>query len=223
MVVLSILTLSSCASFSNNENDAVYVSLERERAAIELLALDMFSSMSSFSFDPEILSPSLPQSFSYYEEYVPSYNELKENYLSAVTTVSLKALKDYIPVIKERALEMSASPLSYVTGDTSFTEELRKQMEDDLSSVILKELGESSEYLDESFLAVYRVFEEIRKGYESLETVGKGEYLPLAERIILDDASRIVSAEFFDQLGKKEKVLKNTPAPSSSPYAVFWE
>ena len=130
---------------------------------------------------------------------------------------------DFVPTIKERALEMAGSPLPYISGDTSFTDDLKMEMEGELSSVILNELRESDEYLDESFLPVYKVFEEIRKGYKTLEAVGKGEYLSQAERIDIEEASVIVSSEFFDQLGKKEKILKNTPVSSDSPYSVFWE
>ena len=68
-----------------------------------------------------------------------------------------------------------------------------------------------------------KIFGEIRKGYASLESVGKGEYLPEAESILFDIVSVVVSDEFFNQLGREEKTLKNTPASSDSPYSVFWE
>lgn len=222
ITAISLLTLSSCATVGGNE-EKESVSVERERAAIELLSLDMFSSLSSFSFDSEILSEALPSSFSIYEEYVPSYDTLTEKYLSDVAKVATEAVESYMPVIKERALEMAKDPMEYISGDTTLTDALKKLMGGELSAVVYDTLFERKEYLDESFLTVSRIFNEIRKGYASLESVGKGEYLPEAMSILLDNASMIVSDAFFTSLGSVEKTLKNTPVSSNSPYAVFWE
>ena len=190
---------------------------------MELLSLDMFSSLSSFSIDSKILEEALPSSFSIYEEYVPSFDDLENKYLSDVADAAVEAVKNYMPVIKESALELAKEPLDYIKGDTSLTNALRSKVGGELSSVIYSTLQDKSSDLEESFLGVSKIFGEIRKGYASLESVGKGEYLPDAESILFDIVSVVVSDEFFNQLGREEKTLKNTPASSDSPYSVFWE
>ena len=206
IIAVSLLTLSSCATGGSGEEKEI-ISVERERAAMELLSLDMFSSLS----------------FSIYEEYVPSFDDLENKYLSDVADAAVEAVKNYMPVIKESALELAKEPLDYIKGDTSLTNALRSKVGGELSSVIYSTLQDKSSDLEESFLGVSKIFGEIRKGYASLESVGKGEYLPEAESILFDIVSVVVSDEFFNQLGREEKTLKNTPASSDSPYSVFWE
>ena len=222
IIAVSLLTLSSCATGGSGEEKEI-ISVERERAAMELLSLDMFSSLSSFSIDSKILEEALPSSFSIYEEYVPSFDDLENKYLSDVADAAVEAVKNYMPVIKESALELAKEPLDYIKGDTSLTNALRSKVGGELSSVIYSTLQDKSSDLEESFLGVSKIFGEIRKGYASLESVGKGEYLPEAESILFDIVSVVVSDEFFKQLGREEKTLKNTPASSDSPYSVFWE
>lgn len=222
IIAVSLLTLSSCATGGSGEEKEI-ISVERERAAMELLSLDMFSSLSSFSIDSKILEEALPSSFSIYEEYVPSFDDLENKYLSDVADAAVEAVKNYMPVIKESALELAKEPLDYIKGDTSLTNALRSKVGGELSSVIYSTLQDKSSDLEESFLGVSKIFGEIRKGYASLESVGKGEYLPEAESILFDIVSVVVSDEFFNQLGSEEKTLKNTPASSDSPYSVFWE
>ena len=222
IIAVSLLTLSSCATGGSGEEKEI-ISVERERAAMELLSLDMFSSLSSFSIDSKILEEALPSSFSIYEEYVPSFDDLENKYLSDVADAAVEAVKNYMPVIKESALELAKEPLDYIKGDTSLTNALRYKVGGELSSVIYSTLQDKSSDLEESFLGVSKIFGEIRKGYASLESVGKGEYLPEAESILFDIVSVVVSDEFFNQLGREEKTLKNTPASSDSPYSVFWE
>lgn len=222
IIAVSLLTLSSCATGGSGEEKEI-ISVERERAAMELLSLDMFSSLSSFSIDSKILEEALPSSFSIYEEYVPSFDDLENKYLSDVADAAVEAVKNYMPVIKESALELAKEPLDYIKGDTSLTNALRSKVGGELSSVIYRTLQDKSSDLEESFLGVSKIFGEIRKGYASLESVGKGEYLPEAESILFDIVSVVVSDEFFNQLGSEEKTLKNTPASSDSPYSVFWE
>ena len=176
-----------------------------------------------FSFDSEILAEALPSSFSAYEEYVPSYDYLENKYLCDVADIAAEAVENYMPVIKENALELAKDPLDYIKGDTTFSNALRSKVRGELSSVILDTLQNKSSYLEESFSDVSKIFDEIRKGYASLESVGKGEYIPKAESINLDVVSIIVSDEFFNKLGREEKILKNTPVSSDSPYSVFWE
>ena len=223
ITAVSLLFLSSCATNSSGGEEKEMVSVEKEMAAMELLSFDMFSSLSSFSFEPEILSDALPSSFTLYKEYVPSYNDLEKKYLTDVASVAIDAVDSYVPVIKERALEMSGEPTKYISGDTTFSDALKTRMGEELSSVIYNTLSDNSSLLDESFLSIARIFDEIRKGYASLKSVGKEENLPKVESILLKTASTIVSDEFFRQLGKKEKILKNTPVSSDSPYSVFWE
>ena len=222
IIAVSLLTLSSCATGGSGEEKEI-ISVERERAAMELLSLDMFSSLSSFSIDSKILEEALPSSFSIYEEYVPSFDDLENKYLSDVADAAVEAVKNYMPVIKESALELAKEPLDYIKGDTSLTNALRSKVGGELSSVIYSTLQDKSSDLEESFLGVSKIFGEIRKGYASLESVGKGEYLPEAESILFDIVSVVVSDEFFNQLGREEKALKNTPASSDAPYSVFWE
>ena len=222
IIAVSLLTLSSCATGGSGEEKEI-ISVERERAAMELLSLDMFSSLSSFSIDSKILEEALPSSFSIYEEYVPSFDDLENKYLSDVADAAVEAVKNYMPVIKESALELAKEPLDYIKGDTSLTNALRSKVGGELSSVIYSTLQDKSSDLEESFLGMSKIFGEIRKGYASLESVGKGEYLPDAESILFDIVSVVVSDEFFNQLGREEKILKNTPVSSDSPYSVFWE
>ena len=213
IIAVSLLTLSSCATGGSGEEKEI-ISVERERAAMELLSLDMFSSLSSFSIDSKILEEALPSSFSIYEEYVPSFDDLENKYLSDVADAAVEAVKNYMPVIKESALELAKEPLDYIKGDTSLTNALRSKVGGELSSVIYSTLQDKSSDLEESFLGVSKIFGEIRKGYASLESVGKGEYLPEAESILFDIVSVVVSDEFFNQLGREEKTLKNTDRKS---------
>ena len=222
IIAVSLLTLSSCVTGGSGEEKEI-VSVERERAAMELLSLDLFSSLSSFSIDSEILEEALPSSFLLYEEYLPSFDDLENKYLTDVADVAVEAVKNYMPVIKESALELAKDPLDYIEGDTTFSNALRSKVGEELSSVVYSTLQNNSSDLEESFLGVSKIFGEIRKGYASLESVGKGEYLPEADSILFNSVSIIVSDEFFNQLGREEKILKNTPVSSDSPYSVFWE
>ena len=224
ILILAVLfAFTSCATTGEKKEDGDGVSIEKEKAAMELLTVDMFSSLSSFSFDSLALADALPDSFTIYKEYVPSYDALEKKYLSEVKDVAVEAVESYMPVIKNMAFVLSGDPLPYIPGDTTFTKELERRLGGELSKVIYEKFLEESSCLEESFLSVARIFNEIRSGYASLSSVGKGEYLPEAESIVLEKASMIVSTEFFLELGKEETILKNTPVSSNSPYSVFWE
>ena len=109
---------------------------------------------------------------------MPSYDDLEKKYLTDVASVAIDAVDSYVPVIKERALEMSGEPTKYISGDTTFSDALKTRMGEELSSVIYNTLSDNSSLLDESFLSIARIFDEIRKGYSSLKSVGKEENLP---------------------------------------------
>ena len=218
-----LFAFTSCATTGEKGEDGDGVSIEKEKAAMELLTVDMFASLSSFSFDSLALADALPDSCTIYKEYVPSHDALEKKYLSEVKDVAVEAVESYMPVIKNMAFVLSGDPLPYIPGDTTFTKELERRLGGELSKVIYDKFLEESSCLEESFLSVAKIFNEIRSGYASLSSVGKGEYLPEAESIVLEKASMIVSTEFFLELGKEETILKNTPVSSNSPYSVFWE
>ena len=129
ILILAVLfAFTSCATTGEKKEDGDGVSIEKEKAAMELLTVDMFSSISSFSFDSLALADALPDSFTIYKEYVPSYDALEKKYLSEVKDVAVEAVESYMPVIKNMAFVLSGDPLPCIPGDTTFTKELERRL-----------------------------------------------------------------------------------------------
>ncbi|MGN1164345.1 MAG: hypothetical protein ACI4S4_06010 [Candidatus Ornithospirochaeta sp.] len=221
-LALSVL-LSSCASTDGGDKSAGKEATEREKSAVELLSIDMFSSLSSFSIPNSDLAPALPYSYIVYESYVPSFDHLEDSYLSSVAFIAEKAISEYMPVLRNIALEKAEEPLAYIAGDTSLSDELKEEYMSFLVSLIEDAFIKESDVIEEAFSISEKVFSEIRIGYRNLGNVGKGEDLPVAEGIDYSEAARLAATAFFLTLGNSERVLKNTPASADSPYSVFWE
>ena len=114
-------------------------------------------------------------------------------------------------------------PEKYISDDDSFTSELKNISLEEVEVIVLSALEEHSAEINDSFLQVKRVFDEIRTAYANLSKVEKGVALPEASEMDFNVAAHLVSESFFTDLGSLERTLKNTPASSDSLYAVFWE
>ena len=222
-LLFSLLLLISCVSIGEEGNGNGKEATERERSAVELMAIDMFSSLSSFTLSNSDLAPALPYSYVAYESYVPSFDHLEDSYLSPIARIAEKAISEYIPVLRNRALEKADNPLLYISGDTSLSDDLESSYLSELSSLVEDAFIAEHSFIEEAFSLSQKVFSEIRTGYRNLESVGKGEDLPVAEGIDYAEAARLAAAVFFSSMGERESVLKNTPASADSPYSVFWE
>lgn len=222
IVALSLL-LSSCITMGKVETEEIDAPSEREKNGVAVLSVDMFSSVSSWSVEPETLSSSLSPSFTVYSGYVPNYEELEKNYLSAIAEVATGAVNELLPLLSKAVGTLSETPREFIDGEDSLSRALKEMVGESVRMEVEKILSSPNARVDEAFSAANRSFEEIRIAYSNLSAVGKGVTLPLSSGIDAIGASQAVTDEFFSLLGKAERTLKNTPAPSGSPYSVFWE
>ena len=224
ILLLSLLFLFSCASTEKSEESEASATEERRKDAVALLSFDMFSSVEDWEMDTSVLSSSLPSSFTVYSDYVPSYGELELKYVSSISRISEEAVRTSLPLLATYASSLIDEPEKYISDDDSFTSELKNiSLEEEVEGIVLSALKEHSAEINESFLQVKRVFDEIRTAYANLSKVEKGVALPEASGMDFNVAAHLVSESFFTNLGSLERTLKNTPASSDSLYAVFWE
>ena len=222
ILLLSLLFLFSCASTEKSEESEASATEERRKDAVALLSFDMFSSVEDWEMDTSVLSSSLPSSFTVYSDYVPSYGELELKYVSSISRLS-EAVRTSLPLLATYASSLIDEPEKYISDDDSFTSELKNISLEEVEVIVLSALKEHSAEINESFLQVKRVFDEIRTAYANLSKVEKGVALPEASGMDFNVAAHLVSESFFNDLGSLERTLKNTPASSDSLYAVFWE
>ena len=223
ILLLSLLFLFSCASTEKSEESEASATEERRKDAVALLSFDMFSSVEDWEMDTSVLSSSLPSSFTVYSDYVPSYGELELKYVSSISRISEEAVRTSLPLLATYASSLIDEPEKYISDDDSFTSELKNISLEEVEVIVLSALKEHSSEINDSFLQVKRVFDEIRTAYANLSKVEKGVALPEASGMDFNVAAHLVSESFFNDLGSLERTLKNTPASSDSLYAVFWE
>ena len=223
ILLLSLLFLFSCASTEKSEESEASATEERMKDAVALLSFDMFSSVEDWEMDTSVLSSSLPSSFTVYSAYVPSYGELELKYVSSISRISEEAVRTSLPLLATYASSLIDEPEKYISDDDSFTSELKNICLEEVEVIVLSALKEHSAEINDSFLQVKRVFDEIRTAYANLSKVEKGVALPEASGMDFNVAAHLVSESFFTDLGSLERTLKNTPASSDSLYAVFWE
>lgn len=216
-ILLIILLLSSCATLDNGSGTG-----EEEEEAVKTLFEDMISSLSSFELSSSDIEPALPSSYTVYSSYLPSYETIKERYLSSVLDIIEEDLLSSFKSNIESSLQLLLdNPSSYIEGTL-----ISSVLKANLYSLILSSFNDVIEAkrseIDEAFDESRSDFGRIRKSYENLTLLGITVSLPRAEPLDTSLSAELCLEEYFLYLEENEISLRSDPLYSAGAYRLFW-
>ena len=213
--------LFSCASFSDGGEELSDGYEYTESDAIITLGSDMLDGV-ALTFDGELLNSALKDSYTAYKEYVPLYEEFKNDYLDMLSECVTSLIETTYPVIEEGVMLLSETPDLIFKDDGSLSDELYKIAFESVKNVLYSELSSYSGTLD-AFRASEKEFMATRAVYANLATIGLSYQLPVPEKADLEIVAEVGANMFFSLLSERETYLKNRSYDPGSPYAFFWE
>ncbi len=217
-ILLILLICVSCASL-NEKNDKPS---EEESEAVETLLGDMASSLSSFSLSIDVLEGALPESYTTYSDYIPSYENIRERYLSLIIEIIDEDLKTaFIDCIKGNSSYFSANPSSFIKGELIATYLEENEFGTVLSS-FLSVIENKKDELDIAFNESKVEYERIKTAYDNLSQIDIFFSLPEAEPIDMYKLAALVATRYFEILKESEIAIRDNPLYSGTIYRLFW-
>ena len=184
--------------------------------------------MDYVSASPDISSDAvmavLDPSFAAYADYVPLYDDLASSYAADVAAIISPLLPSAYPLVEGAMAGISSShPVDLISGDTAFTDEIRRSIGQEVEAAYLSAVSGQAAALAGAFSAASGEFSLIRQAYLNLSSVGGAMAVPLALPVSYGDLASLLANTLFSRLAEAERTLKNRPVTdSSSPYGVFW-
>lgn len=219
---ISIILLFSCQSTRIEVSSGI--DNERASSAIVVLGEDMISNA---AIDISILSleSSIPDSYKAYKEYVPLYEEYKDEYLKDISKIANDAISHFLDEIYDEVVILSSNPYAFISGDTSLTLALKNNLRDRLIEECTRLFSSYSSEFESAFSSSKGEFDSIRNAYLNLSSVGVTRALPVAGKADLHSIAVAAVDSLFDSLATAEKALKNMVVDRSSDslYSIFWE
>lgn len=219
---ISIILLFSCQSTRIEVSSDI--DNERASSAIVVLGEDMISNA---AIDISILSleSSIPDSYKAYKEYVPLYEEYKDEYLKDISKIANDAISHFLDEIYDEVVILSSNPYAFISGDTSLTLALKNNLRDRLIEECTRLFSSYSSEFESAFSSSKGEFDSIRNAYLNLSSVGVTRVLPAAGKADLHSIAVAAVDSLFDSLATAERALKNMVVDRSSDslYSIFWE
>lgn len=221
ILLIALLFLSSCVSGKKGVDDSETDAAERE--AVTVLAGDMVSALQKGALAIDDIAPALNESYREYEDYLPSYDEIRDRYLGAVLLI---LEDDFVTLFKESVLSsassLSQSPRKYLMGEM-LSPEVESATRTFLSLSFGSLIDEREEKMKEAFLESGESFSMVKKAYDNLNVVGVSEKLPEAEEIDKTSLITLVLDRYYSILEEEEIKLRTNPLYGDSTYRLFWE
>lgn len=218
LILISLFSFASCATTGEEVDDEFY---ERASLAVETLGLDMITNV-DFMLDPVLLQSALEYSFIDYENILPNYPEIRDEYLNSVAEIMSGMLKEETSMLEEYVYSQAKEPIPYVAHDKTLTSDLKESVFSDMEAM-LKEKMASSAAISSCFEPVERAFSPMRDAYLNLGKIGVDIEFPVPEPINQELAVAIALEEYFKALEAVENNLKNQGYNPESLYYIFWE
>ena len=221
MIILALL-LASCQSNRRILSDEAHH--QRAMEAIDQLGEDMLSDI-EVNLSISALEDALPGSYSIYREYVPLYDEYKDDYLEGVADIAKSALPAFYDDIYDEIEILSETAEDFLYDDTSLTLALRGRLRISLIESMSVALESYSAELESVFKPSEREFNSTRNAYQNLSDVGIDRILPVAGKVNPRIVATVSVDALFDSMAESERLLKNriVDRSSDSLYSIFWE
>lgn len=220
ILLISLLLLSSC----NSTRSASTPEREREESeAVMTLSRDMVSHIKTGLLKAEDISSALPESYTAYKDYLPSYDEIAARYLASVISI---LEEDFVSIFTESFLNVSSSlvssPRKYLMGEMLLLDaESASRTYISLSFGNL--MDKRKDELDNAFNESSTNFEMVKKAYDNLSKIGITENLSPAGEIERNSLITLVLDKYYSILEEEEINLRTNPLYGESSYRLFWE
>ena len=208
LILLSLFILSSCRTVSPGDGTQTG---DREKSAVLTLVEDTLSSVGEECVTSGDFESALPLSYTAYEDYIPSYDEIEEKYLSSVASIVNEEITGLFSfAILSAADTVADNPSPYLAGE-SIISALRKATEESLTAALTSSLEEREDELDSSFTESREAFGRVKKAYSALSAVSKGIYLPTARALDIKSIVSVSVDRYFFLLSEEESAFRTNP------------
>lgn len=217
LLIAVIFLLVSCSTFGSGTENG------EEKTAVETLVSDCLLALPSDPVTADDLEPVLPESYTSYETYLPSYSAIRLRYLNAVCAVVNSAFSEsfFSDEVTQAGETLSDEPSSYISGEAVIPD-IESITRESLSVLLVEYLSQHSEDLEAAFSESRTSFSMVKRSYSSLSIIGEEIILPDAEMLSVSDMSEIALDRFYSLLSSAEIELRNNPLYGDSVYRLFW-
>lgn len=196
-----LLILSSCATVSLPAESGT------DGGAVTTLIRDIVSSAGEKILTGADLEGALDSSYLAYSGYIPSYDEIKNRYLSSLLAVVSEGMEEiFSSTVLSAGEEIGNNPSPYLSGEL-VTPSLEAATAEILTGNLTQYLEMRREELEEAFAESRDTFSRVRKAYAALSAVSRGVVLPQAEEAAPERVASAAVERYFSFLGDEELSL----------------
>lgn len=220
-----ILVLACFLLFSCHTGQEGYYTQEEKEEALTRLSDDIMAYVASGLYlSGASFLPALPDTFRAYEQYVPQYAAIADEYTGKLADILKPVLTEAYPLVAEASKAVSERvPVEAFRDDSGLTALVWNEVYQDVVEYYLGRLVELEGALREAYSVSEREFSLVRDAYLNLNRVGYRIYIPAPEPAVTGVLAEVMADSLMYQLADAEKVLKNRPPETSdSPYRIFW-
>ncbi len=217
-ILLSVmLLLASCSTLAGGTENG------EEKTAVMTLVSDCLLALPSDPVTADDLLSALPESYTSYGEYLPSYSAITSRYLNAAADVVNASFSEsfFSDIVTASGDVLSDSPSRYISGEAVIPD-IEKETRDSIRTLLEEYFSEHSDELDEAFSESRTYFSMVKRSYSSLSIIGGEIVLPDAEMISVSSLVDITLDRFYSLLSGTETELRNNPLYGDSVYRLFW-
>lgn len=217
-ILLSVmLLLASCSTLAGGTENG------EEKTAVMTLVSDCLLALPSDPVTADDLLSALPESYTSYGEYLPSYSAITSRYLNAAADVVNASFSEsfFSDIVTASGDVLSDSPSRYISGEAVIPD-IEKETRDSIRTLLEEYFSEHSDELDEAFSESRTYFSMVKRSYSSLSIIGGEIVLPDAEMISVSSLVDITLDRFYALLSDAETELRNNPLYGDSVYRLFW-
>ncbi len=212
-----MLLLASCSTLAGGTENG------EEKTAVMTLVSDCLLALPSDPVTADDLLSALPESYTSYGEYLPSYSAITSRYLNAAADVVNASFSEsfFSDIVTASGDVLSDSPSRYISGEAVIPD-IEKETRDSIRTLLEEYFSEHSDELDEAFSESRTYFSMVKRSYSSLSIIGGEIVLPDAEMISVSSLVDITLDRFYSLLSGTETELRNNPLYGDSVYRLFW-
>ncbi len=201
-----LLILASCTTVSDPA-----ASGGDDGGAVTTLIRDIVSSAGEKRLERADLEEALDSSYLVYSEYIPSYDDIKNRYLSSLLTIVSEGMDEiFSSTVLPAGEEIGNNPSPYLSGEL-VTPSLEAATGEILIENLTQYLDARSGELEEAFAESRDTFSRVKKAYAALSAVSKGVVIPQAETASTRALASAAARRYFSFLGEEERKKRSNP------------
>ena len=205
-----LLFLASCTTVSDPAQSGT------DESGVTALIRDIVSSAGEKALTGADLEKALDSSYRAYSGYIPSYDEIKNRYLSSLVVTVSEAMAEIFPsTVLAAGEEIGNNPSPYLSGEL-VTPSLEAATREILTENLTQYLVERREKLEEAFTESRDTFSRVKKAYAALSAVSKGVVLAEAEEAEAESLASAAVERYFSLLEEEEREKRSSPLSGGS-------